>query len=174
MTADVHSISLTGGEPLTAGDFLIDVASSCKDAGWATYLETNGADKRTMEQVAPYLDFAAIDIKLPDHEATPRTQWPRLYGGEISCLKIALDKGVKSFVKIVVLNSSQIDVFRKVCEKLADVGSLQLVIQPVAPAGKIRTAPLMDQVLKFSETAATSGLREVMIIPQVHKLMGVL
>jgi pyruvate-formate lyase-activating enzyme len=174
MTADVHSISLTGGEPLVAGDFLIDVARSCKDAGWATYLETNGANKRAMEKVVPHLDFAAIDIKLPDHEAMPHADWKRLYEEEISCLKIALEKGVKSFVKIVVLKSSRIDIFRKVCEKLADIGSPQLVIQPVTPAGKIRTTPHMDQVLKFSETAAKSGLREVMIIPQVHKLMGVL
>ncbi len=170
-TPDTHSVSLTGGEPLLAVDFLIDVARSCKGAGFATYLETNGADSEAMRKVAKYIDIAAIDIKLPEHGAVRRRDWPSLLGEELECVKIALGSGLKTFVKIVVLPSTKPGTITQVCSRLAQV---PVVIQPVTPSGSVHSAPSMAHVYHLAQAAAMAGVKEIAIIPQVHKLMKVL
>ena len=174
MTLDTHSISLTGGEPLLAGDFLVNVARCCEGAGFLTYLETNGASSEAMEKVAEYIDIAAIDIKLPEHEAVPRQKWSHLLEEELACIKIALKSEVETFVKIVVLSSTQPKTIENVCKRLGRIGKIPVVIQPVTPAGKVRRAPSMAHVYQLAQAAARAGVKEIAIIPQVHKLIGVL
>ncbi len=174
MTSGTHSISLTGGEPLLAGDFLVNVARYCKGAGFLTYLETNGASSEAMEKVAEYIDIAAIDIKLPEHEAVPRRKWSHLLEEELACIKIALKSEVETFVKIVVLSSTQPKTIENVCKQLGRIGKIPVVIQPVTPAGKVRRAPSMAHVYQLTQAAARAGVKEIAIIPQVHKLIGVL
>jgi len=174
MTLDTHSISLTGGEPLLAGDFLIDVARSLKEAGFLTYLETNGASSEAMKKVAGYIDIAAIDIKLPEHKAVPRRKWFHLLEEELACIKIALKSGVKTFVKIVVLSSTQPKTIENICRRLGRIGKIPVVLQPVTPAGRVRSAPSMAHVYHLAQTSARAGAKEIAIIPQIHKLIGVL
>jgi len=174
MTSDTHSISLTGGEPLLAGAFLIDVARSCKESGFLTYLETNGASSEAMKKVAEYIDIAAIDIKLPEHEAVPRRKWSHLLEEELACIKIALKNEVETFVKIIVLSSTQPKIITHVCKQLGRIGKIPVVLQPVTPAGRVRSAPSMTHVYHLAQTAARAGVKEIAIIPQVHKLIGVL
>ena len=171
LTPDVHSVSLTGGEPLESGEFLIEVARACKRLRLATYLETNGADSGTMRRVASYLDFASIDVKLPEHEAVPRSLWSELFEEELACFRIALSRGLRAFVKVVIIGGSSAADFKKICERLAEF-EVPLIIQPVTPRRKI-AAPSIKELLAFSEIAAKAGVGEVSIIPQVHKLIGV-
>jgi len=174
MTSDTHSISLTGGEPLLAGDFLTDIARSLKEAGFLTYLETNGASSEAMKKVAGYIDIAAIDIKLPEHKAVPRRKWSHLLEEELACIKIALKSRVKTFVKIVVLSSTKPTTIENVCKRLVRIGKIPVVIQPVTPAGRVRSAPSMAHVYNLAQTSARAGAKEIAIIPQIHKLIGVL
>jgi organic radical activating enzyme len=174
ITSDTHSISLTGGEPLLAGNFLVNVARSCKGAGFLTYLETNGASSEAMEKVAEYIDIAAIDIKLPEHEAVPRRKWLRLLEEELACIKITLKSEVETFVKIVVLPSTRTNTIMQVCKQLVRIGKIPVVLQPVTPAGRVRSAPSMTHVYQLAQAAARAGVKEIAIIPQVHKLIGVL
>jgi organic radical activating enzyme len=173
-TPDVHSISLTGGEPLQTGDFLIGVAERCKSAGFRTYLETSGVNRKMMRRVLRYVDIAAIDIKLPEHLAVPKNRWSELFEEELACTRLAAEKGIETFVKIVVLPSTRAETVRRVCEPLASTAEVPLVLQPVTPSGIIREKPTPIQMLRLSEVAAQSGVKEVVIIPQIHKLMGVL
>jgi len=174
MTSDTHSISLTGGEPLLAGDFLVDVARACRRAGLATYLETAGASGEAMANVVRWIDIAAIDIKLPEHQAVPRPRWLRLFEDELTCIKLALMGGVETFVKIVVLSSTQPKTITHVCKQLGRIGKIPVVVQPVTPVGKVRRAPSMTHVYGLAQAAARAGVKEIAIIPQVHKLIGVL
>ena len=173
-TPDTHSISLTGGEPLLAGDFLVDVARACRRAGLTTYLETAGASGEAMAKVVRWIDIAAIDIKLPEHQAVPCSRWSRLFEDELTCIKLALRGGVETFVKIVVLSSTQPKTITHVCEQLGRIGKVPVVVQPVTPAGRVRSAPSMTHVYHLAQTAARAGVKEIAIIPQVHKLIGVL
>jgi 7-carboxy-7-deazaguanine synthase len=173
-TPDTHSISLTGGEPLLAGDFLVDVARACRRAGLTTYLETAGASGEAMAKVVRWIDIAAIDIKLPEHQAVSRSRWSRLFEDELTCIKLALRGGVETFVKIVVLSSTQPKTIKNVCKQLGRIGKIPVVVQPVTPAGRVRSAPSMTYVYHLAQTAARAGIKEIAIIPQMHKLIGVL
>lgn len=173
-TPDIHSISLTGGEPLLAGDFLVDVARACRRAGFANYLETNGESSEAMAKVICYLDFAAIDVKLPEHRAVPRRSWRSLFEKELDCVKLALERGVETFVKIVVLPSTKPKTITHVCKHLMQIARIPLVIQPVTPARKVRSAPSMTHVYRLAQAAARAGIKQIAIIPQVHKLIKVL
>jgi len=171
-TPDTHSVSLTGGEPLQAGDFLVGVASACKKAGLATYLETSGLSSEAMACVVPSLDFASIDVKLPEHRAVSRGSWRRLFEEELACVELALERGAKTFVKVVVLPSTTSRTIARVCKPLAR-SHVPLVLQPVTPSGKVRIAPSMTHVYHLAQVAAEAGVGEVAIIPQLHKLIGV-
>ncbi|MEW6593155.1 MAG: 7-carboxy-7-deazaguanine synthase QueE [Candidatus Hadarchaeota archaeon] len=170
-TPDTHSVSLTGGEPLLAGDFLVEVAKECKRLKLKTYLETNGMDSKVMKSVLPHTDIAAVDVKLPEHEAVPREKWSKILEKELACTKLAAGAGVDTFVKIVVLSSTRASTITSVCKKLSHIG-VPVVLQPVTPARKIKTGPSMTHVYHLSEAAARAGA-EVSIIPQVHKLLGI-
>ncbi|MFH1820941.1 MAG: 7-carboxy-7-deazaguanine synthase QueE [Methanobacteriota archaeon] len=172
-TPDTHSVSLTGGEPLNAGEFLSDVAKGCKRAGLATYLETNGASSKAMRGIVRHIDIAAIDIKLPEHLAVPKRSWPSLLAEELSCIELSLESGVKTFVKIVLLPSTPEKTMTRVCKELKKIGEVPLVLQPVTPARGVGSAPPMTHVYRLSQAAARAGIKEVAIIPQVHKIIGV-
>ncbi len=167
-TPDLHSVSLTGGEPLESRGFLVEVAAACKNAGLRIYLETNGGSCMWMRRVLPYLDFVSLDIKLPDHRAVPRHEWPKLFGEEIECARIASSGGVEVFVKVVVTRASSLPDFERVCDVVAEL-DLPLVLQPVDSRKK---SPLWRKIFTFSGKAAERGVKEIAIIPQVHKLVG--
>jgi organic radical activating enzyme len=170
-TPDTHSISLTGGEPLLAGDFLVEVAKGCKHEELKTYLETNGMSSKAMKSVIPHIDFAAVDVKLPEHKAVPQKQWKGLFKEELECTRLACATGVKTFVKIVVLQSTRASTISQVCKQISAIGA-PVVIQPATPARKIKKGPNMTHVYRLAEAAAMAGV-EVAIIPQVHKLLGI-
>ncbi|MGC8816658.1 MAG: 7-carboxy-7-deazaguanine synthase QueE [Candidatus Hadarchaeum sp.] len=173
-TPDIHSVSLTGGEPLQAGEFLIEIAGGCRRAGLATYLESNGASLEVMKKVVDSLDIAALDIKLPEHHAVPVENWPRLLEEELSCIELSLKKGVRTFVKIVVLPATSERTIAKACRRLAELGDIPLVLQPVSPAREVKRSPTMAQMYRLSQAASRAGVKEIAIIPQLHKLIGVL
>lgn len=173
MTPDTHSISLTGGEPLLTGNFLVDVARACRRASFTTYLETSGVSSEAMARVVKYTNIAAIDVKLPEHRAVPRSSWPRLLEEELACIRLAVKQGVETFVKVVVLPSTQPKIITTVCKRLERIGKIPVVIQPVTPAREVRSAPSMTHVYRLAQTAARAGVKEIAIIPQVHKLIGV-
>jgi len=69
------TVSITGGEPLEQGEFVVDVARRCKEGGLSVYLETNGLHDVEFAKILPYVDVVAMDIKLPS--ATGMVAWKR-------------------------------------------------------------------------------------------------
>ncbi|MEM2878413.1 MAG: 7-carboxy-7-deazaguanine synthase QueE [Candidatus Hadarchaeales archaeon] len=170
-TEDVHSVSITGGEPLLSANFIADVARICGRNGLKTYLETNGCSSDAMEIVLPHIDIAAIDIKLPDHRAVPETGWKRIFEEEMKCIDMAARRSVDVFAKVVVLASSSDRDLANVFSRLARL-NVPLVLQPVTGTGRVKPPPF-ERLCRISETAVRAGIREIAIIPQVHRLMGV-
>jgi len=169
LTPDTHSVSLTGGEPLEAGDFLVEVASSLEGRGARLYLETNGSQPATMEKVLPYLWHVSLCVKLKGQDSVPEEEWEGLFEREMDCARMASQAGVKTFLKVVIRGREDLGGFEEVCDRLAELG-LPLVLQP-ATTGK-RVAPLRE-LLPFSRLAAERGVREIALIPQVHRLWGI-
>ncbi len=165
-----HSISLTGGEPLLHARFL----QSCLPELRARvclphFLETNGLLTGHLELVIDLIDLVGMDLKPPSCTDDPCPDWLERHR---AFLTIARRRHV--FLKLIVgphAEESEVEAaFRLVAEQDR---SLSLTLQPVTPFGPVQSAPSDLEMLRWHELASRY-LANVRIIPQVHKLMGVL
>jgi organic radical activating enzyme len=163
-----HSVSLTGGEPLLHAPFLRLFLPRIKSLGLNTYLETNGILSSQLESVLEWIDTISMDIKLPStleplHDFFPEHE---------EFLRLATRK--KVFVKVVVLPDvadSEIVRAAKLVESVSS--SVPLVLQPVSEGGKVNECPSPDRLLHLHSVASRVH-PDVRVIPQVHKLSGLL
>src|SRR5574344_2620500 len=63
-TQSIHSVSLTGGEPLLHYEFLQLLLPELKKQNIKIYLETNGTLPKPLESVIDNIDIIAMDFKL--------------------------------------------------------------------------------------------------------------
>ncbi len=160
----VHSLSITGGEPLEQPDFLIDFIGSFRDGGIPVYLETNGLEEEAARDVIPLADIISIDIKLPS-----------LCGGgeffDIYDRVLPVLAGKEFFCKIVVADSVDKSEFTEAVRLLArHDGSARLVIQPASAVEGCEGAS--PSLLLDCHRKASALLRHVRVIPQCHRIMG--
>ena len=138
MTPDVHSVSFTGGEPLLQDAFVAAVAKSLKERGISTYLETNGFSAERFGNVIRLFDFAAIDVKLRSHlPGVGDEDYENLYENELRCIRISIEGGVETIVKVVVLAREDLADVRRLCEDISEFATaapnFYFVIQPATP-----------------------------------------
>ena len=186
-TADLHSISFTGGEPLAQPSFLKELASKTKSEGFKNYIETSGFNSKAFASVADFFDFASIDIKLSNHNAVSHEKYDELYGNEIETVRISAKKGLKTIVKVVVLKGTKAEEIERICKDIASF-DVDFVLQPVSPAEQAKQAeqteqsgerrvrrvepPSIEEMFKLSEIAG-QFIENVHVIPQMHKILGI-
>ncbi len=173
-TPDLHSISYTGGEPLLSPSFVEEIAKAAKSMHLKNFIETNGCSARAFASVAGYFDFASIDIKLRNHRAVEEKDYDRLYSNAMECIKISVDRGIETIVKVVVIKNTAVEEIEEICRDLADL-NIKFVLQPVTVSGgraQIDIEPGIKELFALSETAGLF-LPRVMVIPQVHKFMRI-
>ena len=156
----VHSVSVTGGEPLEQPEFTLELLKGLKKAGYKTYLETNAAHPAELKLVLKYADIVSADIKLPS--ATGRKAvWKK----HREFLRLS---GKNAFVKIVVTGST--------AEK--ELLFALLMLKKVSPGITACIQP--DQALgikgaleKFGMALSKGILKDLRVTPQVHKIAGI-
>lgn len=162
-----HSVSITGGEPLCQPDFTAALAAGCAAEGLPVYFETNGSSASRFRRLIPWIDFAAVDIKLQSHRPCPSDRWSRLFENEIRCLDRASRAGVATIAKAVILDATTPEEIERLCHRLEGL-ELTLVLQPASGRGK----PGPEKLILLHQ-AASEHRRDVVVIPQAHKMMGV-
>lgn len=183
LTPDLHSIAYTGGEPLRSHSFVKEIAKEAKVVmHLKNFIETNGYSATAFESLADSncLDFASIDIKLMSHRAVKEKDYENLYSSAMECVKISVDRGIKTIVKIVVIRNTAVEELKKICDDLSGFKSrIKFVLQPVnvniATQPHLHRAdivPDIEELFKLSEIAG-SILPDVMVLPQVHKIMHI-
>ena len=161
----VHSVSLTGGEPLLQTDFLKEFLPKLKQLGYKIYLETNGVLPSELPKVIDYIDIIAMDIKLPSS-----TQTSPFWKEHSQFLRLSMKKQV--FVKIIVTAKTTAADFTNAILLVAQSDPhIALVIQPVSPQPQVSAAD--SGALKLFKDIANEHLNNVKIIPQMHKLYGI-
>lgn len=159
-----RTISLTGGEPLLYAGFLEKLLPELKNKGFRIYLETNATLPRALKKILECVDIISADIKLPSVSAQKAFWRSHKEFIELSRFK-------KIFVKTVVSDKLKRRDFKKATALLSSIDkNITLVIQPVTSGKKVKinTAALF----KLQEYALGS-LKNVLVIPQIHKILGV-
>lgn len=156
----IHSISLTGGEPLLSVEFLkefLPLVSSNK-----IYLETNATLADKLSEVIDFVDIIASDIKLESATGIKDT-----FKFHDKFFEIAKKK--ENFAKIVFNEKITDEEIKSSCE-LAKKYDLPLILQPECGEHSMNinaefAFEILDRFLKlYSNTR---------LIPQVHKFINV-
>jgi 7-carboxy-7-deazaguanine synthase len=160
-----HSISLTGGEPLLQVELL---------QGWLPHLrsilpillETNGVLHSALYSVIRHIDYISMDIKLPSSSGEES-----LWEHHKEFLETAA--GSDLFVKVVVNDSTQGWEIIRACEMVAAISPvIPFVIQPETKGDlSVGISPI---VLIELQEMASGILKDVRIIPQMHRFIGLL
>ena len=163
LSKGIHSVSLSGGEPLEQKDFLKDFLPLLKKQGMKTYLETNGVLHENLKEIIRDVDIIAMDMKLPS-----ATGQKAFWSEHEKFLKIARTKDV--FIKTVItLDTDFKDVAR--AAKLASQVNrgIVFILQP-------NSFELSRELLlgcQKAQTTASKFLRDVRVIAQMHKILGI-
>lgn len=157
----VHSISLTGGEPLLWVDFLLEFLPLITNK---IYLETNATLKDNLEKIINFIDIISADIKLPSSSGIENS-----FAVHDEFFKIARKYDKEIFAKIVFdENILDDEIFH--CLKLAEKYDLELVLQPKTVDDRVSVSKekIIETFDKFLSTHVKTR-----IIPQTHKFLGV-
>ncbi|MBI5679698.1 MAG: 7-carboxy-7-deazaguanine synthase QueE [Methanobacterium sp.] len=168
ITPDFHSISITGGEPLLHADF---IKSFLEKYDFNCLLETNGSLPANLGKIASLINYASVDIKLPEHQST--SNWDKLFKNELKSLNLLIDEEINTYCKIVIMPSTKVGIIESIASKIhdeiSDVSNLSMVIQPSAPLDK-----WVNESKKLFEISQTAGeYLDVLTIPQVHKILRI-
>ena len=160
----LHSVSVTGGEPLLQAGELARLLPLLAEEGMGVYLETNGTLYQELDGVLPWVEWVAMDVKLPSalggrdpiHEH-------RLF------LRRARSRRV--FLKMVVDTGTGEGELVRACRVLSEeAGDLALVLQPATPmpGGEWVAVGRVAEL----QRVASAFFPDVRVIPQAHRAWG--
>lgn len=157
----IHSISLTGGEPLLETEFLKEFLPLARGVG-KIYLETNATLSKQFEEVKDFVDIVSADIKLESATGIKdlATRHDEFF---------AACKGKDAYTKIV-FDSAITDEEIAQTAALAKKYGLEIVLSPMMIGHKMSVGG--DFITEVHNKYLTHYDR-VRVIPQVHKFMCV-
>jgi len=162
-----HSISITGGEPLLRTSFIRELVPLLKGTRHGIYLETNGTLPEKLADVIEFIDIIGMDIKLPSISGLPP-----FWKEHKNFLKVATKKQV--FVKVVVGEDTTEEEIEHAAGLINEFGNnLTMIIQPVSPTTNRIKGISPGRALDL-QRLALKKLADVLIIPQTHKIIGLL
>lgn len=159
----LHALAITGGEPLVQADFLAELLERSTPPV-PVLLETNATHPDRLELVLPHIDIVSMDLKLPSNSCEPPL-WDR----HRRFLEKSIAKTV--YVKVPVDDGTLDDEVRQAAALVAAVDpSVVVYLQPIVTAASRRVSPA--RLERFYDLA-TAELREVRVLPQAHKALGI-
>lgn len=160
-TKNIHSISLTGGEPLLYADFLKEALPQFEHK---IFLETNGTLPEKFAEIADNIDFLSLDLKIKSSTGLDID-----YKKCENFLKIANEKNIKSYLK-VVFNESISDSEIKIATQIAEKYGVELILQPQMNDKKLAVST--KKILEICEKA-NNLYKNVRLIPQTHNFLNI-
>jgi organic radical activating enzyme len=165
----VHSVSITGGEPLEQPRFVLEMARVLREEKLPVYLETNGLHAGILGEIKPFLDIVSLDIKQPALCGLESD----IFSHYRSVLSRILP--VKVFCKIVLCDRFEPAEFEESVAVISRVSrSIPLVIQPASAGVENQSYQVPDtESLMDCYSVASRYLDDVRIIPQCHRILGI-
>lgn len=161
-----HSVSFTGGEPLLYADALSEWFPEIRKL-LPIHLETNGTMHIALRQVIKHVDYISMDMKLPSTAGCTEHLW------DLHAIFLQEAFGSNLSVKVVVGEQTLDREIQQVCNVLSTVdAAIPLFLQPLSlPGGGIG---ISTNHLLYLQELASSHISDVRVIPQMHKMLGVL
>lgn len=158
---NIHSLSLTGGEPLLNSDFLAEFLPLTDKK---IYLETNGTLYKELEKISDYIDIISADIKLNSCSLNGD-----LFNEHEKFVKTAKEKNKEIFLKVVFNEKITDEEITKTIE-IAKKYNIEIILQPETKNDKINVSNFcMTKIFdKF-----LSEYKNVRLIAQMHKYINV-
>ena len=164
----IHSVSLTGGEPLLHADFINEFAeklnstsSQMGEGKVRFYLETNATLSEELLKVKDKIDIISADIKLPSSTGKDtfalHDKFLSNCGGIFTFAKIVFDQNITDY---------EIQICANMCKKYR----IELILQPTMNGNEMSVDNDFCQNIfdKFLELYPNTRL-----IPQVHKFLNI-
>ncbi|MFN3653042.1 MAG: 7-carboxy-7-deazaguanine synthase QueE [Armatimonadota bacterium] len=169
-----HSLSITGGEPLLHARFLEQLLPRMRQDGLRISLETNGLLPEHLPRVLPWLDWIAMDLKPPSCTGDRCPDWLERHREFLRVARPGRPGSPRTFLKLVLSPAAEEAELRAIFRLAAEEApGSSLTLQPVTPFGSVSRTPDMEATLRW-QAIAGEYLADVRVIPQVHKLLGVL
>ena len=162
--SSVTAFTITGGEPLEQPEFVAELARRLRSFNMPLHVETNGVEADNLDQLLGLFDVWSVDIKLPS--VCGRDD---LWSKHERFLKRVRSRFV--MIKIVV---GQLSTAEEI-ERAAGIISGARLKSPVflQPVTDENGAILVSfrHVMELYE-ATTARLKDVRVMPQIHKMIG--
>lgn len=163
LTQKIHSVSITGGEPLVQVSFLKQFLPILRKNKQKVFLETNGTLSASLNEIIDDIDIVSMDVKLPSSTGCA-PQWEE----HVRFLRAAWEKDV--FIKAVISMGTTMEDVDQMVEMVSHGDpSMPLFLQP-------NYFELHDGVIKKCEEFqqyCLMYLTDVRLVPQVHKMMNI-
>ncbi len=160
--SNIHSVSLTGGEPLLQAEFL-KIFMPMLRAKY--YLETNATLPDKLYEIINYTDIISADIKLPSATGVNNTFEKHDAFFQAACT----NKNTDIFAKIV-FDENITDEEIIAATNLAKKYDFELILQPKMINNEISPS------INFTDELFSKCLKrhkKVRLIPQVHKFLDI-
>ena len=160
-TKNIHSVSLTGGEPLTETDFLIEFLPLLHKK---IYLETNGTLPQNLNKIINFIDIISMDIKL-----NSTTKSGDFFIVHEKFIEIAINAKKEIFLKTVFDENITDEEINKTVE-LANKYNIELILQPKMNGYflSLTTSKINEIYEKFNNIC-----KKTRLIPQTHKFLNI-
>lgn len=157
------TVSLTGGEPLLQVEFLMKLIPALRERGYRIHLETNGSLPKALERVAEDCDWIAMDVK--PATSAGRDLW--------EAHRWFLNAGAKKvFVKLILTDRTSEAELDRAVALIADADpAIPFFLQPATPTPETASIPVAR--LASWHLRATQRLKDVRVLPQIHRLWDI-
>ena len=168
-----ETIVLTGGEPLQKVYFLKEWLPQVRTLhpSRKIMIETAGVHFGEFMELAEWIDIVSMDIKLPS--STGMHPWWREHEAFLKAV-LRMSPKKELYIKIVISSETEEKDISRAMSLIASMdASIPVILQPASLYGRFRAIPTIDQIAQW-EDKMKPVLKNIRIIPQVHKQMGIL
>jgi organic radical activating enzyme len=135
-------------------------------------LESSCYDWKRFESVLPYFDICKIEFKTSDSKVIDSKYYDDLLQNELKCLELSLNKTSKiTFIKIVFTNSTTVSEIKDLATKIFQCPVIDNISGITLQPSDQFDSPTNAQILKIYDEFC-NFYKEVRVIPQMHKLLG--
>lgn len=164
----LHAVAVTGGEPLAQTDFaerwLADAPPPVP-----VLLETAGIFPARLARLLPYVGIVSLDFKCPSNTGE-RARWDE----HEACVAAAVAAGRDVYVKMPVDAATSPDEVELGARLLAGVApAVPLFLTPLTEPATARFA-IDAHGLERLHAVASRHVADVRVLPQLHKVLGIL